>query len=115
MNFHDLRIIVGQIKKGIKCAKCETKYKDEDIEVIGSLGDEQTLFHACCGECESESIINVSIQLETPESVLPKIHKKLGTAPRMGRVTVNDVLDVQNFLKDFKGNFSELFNTENSK
>lgn len=114
MNFHDLRIIVGQIKKGIKCVKCGTKYHDEDIEIIGSLGDEQTLFHTSCSECEAESIVNVTLQLEEPHAVMSTASpKRLGSAPRMGQVTVNDVLDVQNFLKDFQGDFSELFK-ENS-
>ena len=107
MNFHDLRVIVGQIKKTIACPKCKGKYTDEDIELIGSLGDEQTFFHADCNKCESESIINVSIQFDYPD--FTDMPKKLGSAPRMGHISANEVLDMHNFLKDFNGNFVDMF------
>lgn len=108
MNFHDLRIIVSQIKKTLKCPKCAAKYIDEDIELIGSLGDEQVYFHAWCGECEAESVINVQVD---PQFLYgPMV--KLGAAPRMGHVTSNEVLDMHNFLKEFDGNFNQVFDQE---
>ena len=106
MNFHDLRIIVGQIKKSIACPKCKATYHDEDIEVIGNLSEEHSFFHAACGECNSESVINVT--LEYPEHDHALTLPKLGSAPRLGNISVNDVLDMRNFLKSFKGDFKEL-------
>jgi hypothetical protein len=106
MNFHDLRIIVGQIKKSIACPKCKSAYIDEDIDVIGNLSEDQSFFHAACHECESESVINVSVQFPEYEQHQPLA--KLGSAPRLGNISVNDVLDMRNFLKSFKGDFKEL-------
>ncbi len=109
MNFQDLRIIIGQIKKNVSCPKCKGKYKDADIEVIGSLGDEQNFFHAICSKCQSESIINVAIQFDSDGLVVAPNLKKLGAAPRMEQISSNEVLDMHNFLKAFDGDFSELF------
>lgn len=114
MNFHDLRIIVSQIKKTIFCAKCKGHYHDEDIEVIGSLGDEQIFMHASCAECETETVINVALHMEGDFEILPPF-KKLGTAPRMENISVNEVLDVHNFLKDFKGDFKEIFENQQNQ
>jgi hypothetical protein len=108
MNFHDLRIIIGQIKQSIHCPKCKGKYIDEDLEIIGNLGDEHTFVHASCMKCNAESIINVAIHFEEKSAVLPNL-AKLGSAPRMGNITINEVLDMRNFLKDFKGDFETLF------
>lgn len=115
MNFQDLKIIVSQIKKKISCPKCKSKYGDQDIEIIGNLGDEQSFFHAICPSCEMEAIVNVSIQFDDIESPIPgnfqgvQNVKKLGSAPRLGKIDMNEVLDIHNFLKDFNGDFTKMF------
>jgi len=109
MNFHELRIIVGQIKRGIDCARCQRIYKDEDITLIGIMSDEQTLFAVYCPKCQYESFVNVGIHIDETPCTLPKF-TKLGSAPRKGQITTNDVLDISNFLKDFEGDFYSLFN-----
>ena len=114
MNFHDLSIIVRQIKKNISCPKCKGAYNNEDIEIIGSLGDEQTFFHASCNTCNAESVINVSLQFDNEASEKPTL-SRLGSAPRIGKVSSNEVLDMSNFLKGFDGNFVKLFNKDERK
>lgn len=111
MNFHDLKIIVNQIKRTLKCPDCKGRYIDEDLELIGSLGDEQIYFHAWCAHCESQSVINVQIDPAWFEA--PHLH--LGSAPRMGHVSSNEVLDMHNFLKGFNGDFTKLFQEETKK
>ncbi len=112
MNFHDLRIIVGQIKKNVECPKCSARFNDEDIEIIGSLGDEQVFVHACCNECESEAVINVTLQFGEDDEAFPSEIKRLGTAPRQEQISTNEVLDMHNFLKSFSGDFRGLFKKE---
>lgn len=118
MNFKDLSIIVHQIKKNIPCPKCQESYSEEDITFIGSLWDEFTFFHAHCFQCEAESIINVNLQMDHQKMVLPKekepSKKRLGNAPRKGKVSTNDILDVHNFLQNFDGDFENLFRQEAS-
>lgn len=108
MNFQDLRIIVGQIKKNVTCPKCKAHYNDEDIEIIGGLADEQHFFHASCHKCEAESVINVSLAFDDNTASIPGL-AKLGTAPRMGHISADEVLDMHNFLKQFDGDFNKIF------
>ncbi|MFA4814683.1 MAG: hypothetical protein WC924_03410 [Candidatus Gracilibacteria bacterium] len=106
MNFHDLRIIVGQIKKTMRCQKCDGKYGDIDIEVIGSLNCDESFFQAFCPDCETESVIHVNMQVEPLPGEFPV---RLGTAPRMEHISSNEVLDMHNFLKSFNGSFNDMF------
>lgn len=121
MNFHDLRSIVNQIKKTMKCLKCNGKYSDIDIDVIGSLGNEQIFFHAFCPECDAESVIHVNMELEycclehaaeMRKSLAHPGKVRLGSAPRIEHISTNEVLDMHNFLKGFNGNFSDMFKKE---
>lgn len=111
MNFHDLKIIVGQLKKSISCHKCGKKYNDEDLELIGGVGDMHTFFHAECSKCETQSMIDVSLSCEH-QDIHPESLPKLGTSPRMGNIQPDEVLDICNFLKEFEGDFVSLFKTE---
>ena len=108
MNFKDLKIIVKQIKNTIRCQKCESKYTDDVIEVIGGLSDEQIFFHAYCPECDADSIVHVTVETQFVSPEMSKL-TKLGNAPRIGHVSADEVLDMRNFLKSFDGNFEKLF------
>lgn len=108
MNFKDLKLIVKQIKSTIKCQKCTGKYTDDLIEVIGGLSDEQIFFHAYCPKCDSDSIVHVTVETQFVSPEMSKL-TKLGTAPRIGQVSTDEVLDMRNFLKNFDGNFEAIF------
>jgi hypothetical protein len=38
--------------------------------------------------------------------------KKLGSAPRLGKIDMNEVLDIHNFLKSFNGDFTQMFDSK---
>ncbi len=109
MNFHELKIIVGQIKRSMRCPVCNGKYTDETIDVIGSINQDESFFHAFCPNCEDASCIHVNCDLE---SVPMGSDIRLGSAPRMEHISSNEVLDMYNFLKGFGGNFEGIFKEE---
>ncbi|MFA5793314.1 MAG: hypothetical protein WC897_05645 [Candidatus Gracilibacteria bacterium] len=111
MNFHDLKIIVNKIKREITCPNCQNKYVDESIEIIGAINDEQFFFQAFCADCKLLSFITMHIDADAPITDLPK----LGTAPRMGKITQDEVLDMHNFLKDFDGDISSILPSSQKK
>ena len=111
MNFHELRLIVAQIKKNITCPGCESSYSDENIEIIGNIGCDQHFFHGNCHKCGAESVINVAIHDSDDHETLPLL-AKLGSAPRMEQITSNEVLDMHNFLKSFEGDFITMFHSK---
>lgn len=106
MNIQELRIIVGQIKQNVSCPKCKHNYNDEDLNLIGSLNEDSTFFHAFCSKCPAEAVINVSVNVDTldnpswPESI---------EAPLTHSIELNEVLDMHNFLDQFDGDFNTLF------
>lgn len=110
MNFHELRILVNQIKRNMRCPICNGKYTDENIEVIGSINLEESFFHAYCPTCQDESCIHVDMHFDPLPDDL-----RMGWTPHMEHVSVNEVLDMHNFLKGFKGNFKDLFKHENPR
>jgi hypothetical protein len=110
MNFHDLRIVMGYLKKGTRCADCKGRFTDDDLEIIGALGDEQLLVNTWCPRCEIEALVTVHIDAQWLYGPDPE----LGSAPRMGHVSANEVLDMRNFLKSFNGDFDQMFKQEQS-
>ncbi len=111
MNFHELRIIVSQIKKIMRCPECNGKYTDENIDILGSINYDESFFHVYCPDCDDESCIHVDMHMEPMNNG----ELRLGTAPRMERISSNEVLDMHNFLKGFSGSFSEMFKQEDKK
>lgn len=113
MNFQDLKIIIGQIKKKISCLKCKARYTDQDIEMIGSLENAQTFFYAVCPSCELEAVINVCIHTDhlgrtyADEMISPRL-ERLGD-----KIESNEILDMHNFLKEFNGDFVAMFKEKN--
>ncbi len=120
MNFQDIKIIVGQIKKQIHCMQCKGAYTDQDIELIGNLSCDQTFFYAYCTKCELESVIDVCIHCDhegnayVDDMISSKV-ERLGSAPRGNKISTNEVLDMHNYLKEFDGDFSKLFKDKKSQ
>ncbi len=102
MNFEEFKKVIEEIKSDIPCRDCGSAFNDSDIRIIGSVLTE-TYIIARCHACSNTTIINV---VATPH----RKHRKLKQSPKV--ITQNDILDMQNFLKDFDGDFSRLFNNK---
>lgn len=111
MNYYDIKMMVAEIKKKITCPKCKGHYTDEDIDIVSSFCFCQSVFYATCFECQLDSVIEITIDFN---KIKPKI-QKLGTAPRLGKISSNEVLDMRNFLQNFDGNFSGIFKNKDKK
>ena len=88
-------------------------YTDKDIEIIGSPTDNHAFFHAKCLKCKAEAVINVSIEHDGAQAGIPEL-KFLANNVKQDQVTINEVLDIRNFLNSFDGNFSDLFKAPQS-
>lgn len=98
MNFEELKKIIEEIKRDMPCRDCNSPFKDTDIRIIGSILDE-TYIIARCHTCKNNTIINV---------VPTRKHGGLKKTPEI--INKDDILDMQNFLKSFDGDFAKLFN-----
>ncbi|MFA6024262.1 MAG: hypothetical protein WC777_03545 [Candidatus Gracilibacteria bacterium] len=109
MNFHDLKAIVGQIKRGMRCQTCNGKYTDFDVDIIGITSCEESFFQVFCPNCNMEAVIHVHTDIAGVPYDEEDMPIRLGSAPRMEYISSNEVLDMHNFLKNFSGSFDEIF------
>jgi len=93
----------------IKCSVCGQHYEVDSINVLGHSQDLwflRALCSACHAQCLVAAVVKESEMLEVitdlTEAELDKFRNESG-------LTADDALDMHNFLKDFKGNFSQLF------
>ena len=63
-----------------------------------------------CSSCHAQSLVAAVVrQGKASESIMDITEAELGKFGRMDVVTADDVLDVHIFLKDYDGNFTQLF------
>jgi len=96
MKYIELKNIIRHVKKNIPCQECTYTFKEKDITIIGIIQDTVFLDITCPG-CKSHTIVNVNL-LQNGKGVSYK--HKVGTKEPISK---NEVLDMHNFLKTFKG------------
>lgn len=125
MDFSQLNFLIQQIKEKIRCPHCRKRFSDPDIQIMDT-GSQEGLFLTTCPRCGEETVLDLAlsskleISLKFIGSPRKRVHRSLHSRPpsRKSRsektrfssnVTVNDVLDTHNFLKNFNGDFSKIF------
>ena len=104
MDFRELFSFVQHIKKNIPCRECGASYEEENLRLIGTVFDHGYI-QAECPECEHSMIINVVFGPKNARQ-----HRSIKTPLNHEIIEPNDILDMQNFLKNFDGDFIKLFN-----
>ena len=110
MNLFELRIVLKQLRQDLKCPHCEAEYSERKIEILGTT-HESGLFMANCKECTESIIVNVYIERKHRRiSSRRKNYWKIGDG-----VSIDEVLDMHNFLTNFNGDISTLINLNEKK
>ena len=119
-----------QIKKIVlnrmeRCSVCHHSFAPEDIHIVSRKPDLWTMVVGC-NECNSRSFVAAVLGDGDPEQAqlaLRKLSEQgsgidvddsdliLSEEPAGDPVTVDDVLDMHDFLKQFDGDFNRLFRT----
>lgn len=105
MNLDELKDIIRHLKKTVPCSRCNKKFINEEIQVLSTYNTE-ALMHFNCQKCFNQLLIHVTIVEQTENNNIINIRKHKANA-----VNQNDVLDIHNFLNQFKGDFKNLFST----
>lgn len=102
--------ILKRLMTSIKCAVCGQSYEVDSVVVLGHRQDLWFL-SALCFVCHSQSLMAAVIEESREPEVITDLNEterdKFGNIPVL---TVDDVLDMHNCLKDFDGDFSWLVN-----
>jgi len=102
--------LIKKLMASIKCGVCGSHYEIGNIEVLGRE-DNLWFLGVWCADCHTQYLAVVVIKEgKTPEVITDLTEAELDKFRNMDRFTADEVLDMHNFLKDFDGDFSYLFN-----
>ncbi len=107
------KYIIQQLISKIRCYECGEHYNLDNIEIIENKDDTWYL-NVFCTSCHKQSFI-VAIIKTTSKSELhtdlteDELAQFAGSRP----VDADYLLDLHSFLKDFSGDFSQLFDNRN--
>ena len=107
MSFKLLKNIINYLRRKSACPYCKTQLQEDTIFVIAAAvdplnGKMNALFFVVCSnqECMAPALLFV-------EALRKDI--RVTSTPMKKGVTINEILDMHNFLKDWKGDIKELF------
>jgi len=106
--------LIKRLLASIKCGACGQRYDVDNIDVLGHQ-EELWFLRVFCSTCHTQYLVVAVIKEDTVTEVITDLTEaELEKFSGSGRVIANDVLDMHNFLKDFGGDFSQLFRRRQS-
>ena len=101
--------LVKRLMASVKCAVCGQHYKVDDISVLGHQ-DDLWFLGAFCSACHTQCLVAALIKEgRAPEVAADFTEAELDKFRNVAGLTQDDALDMHNFLKDFDGDFLQLF------
>ncbi len=101
--------LIKRLLASVKCAVCGQHYQVDKISILDHEEDLWFL-EASCFACETQCLVAVIIkEEEVPQAVTDLTEAELDSFESAGALTTDDVLDIHDLLKDFDGDFSQLF------
>jgi len=109
MNFKLLRELVILFKKKLRCSVCNKTISNKELH-IESIENDNVNFKCECTACKNTMYVKVSLFKAANMAKKERSHQTLKLQQKKSPIiSSNDVLDVKNFLKVFKGDFKEIF------
>lgn len=90
-----------------KCIVCGHRYGSEDIEIVGHH-DECWFLSMVCEHCQTQGLVAAMVGDSGPVEIVTDFVEDEEITPAEP-VTVEDVLDMHDFLDTFDGDFKALF------
>jgi hypothetical protein len=103
--------VIKRLIASIRCSTCGQHYEEDHINVL-EHSEELWFLRVFCSSCHVSSLVAAVVREgEQAEVVVDLTEAELDRfrGGGMGEVSVDDVLDMHNFLKDFDGDFPRLF------
>ena len=100
---------VRQLLENISCIVCSEEYDEEDVAIMSGQ-DELWMLMVSCHHCETQGIILAMLKDDEHIELLTDLTpEELETVQDLPAISGDDVLDACQFLRDFDGDFVELF------
>jgi hypothetical protein len=92
----------------IRCSICGRRYEASNVDILGHQ-DELWFVSVYCPACHTYGLVAAVIKEDATAEVITELSEEEYAKFAQGKaIDFDDVLDIHNFLKDFKGNPSEL-------
>ena len=101
--------LIKKLTTSIKCSACGHHYEVDNVKVLGHQEDLWFL-SAFCPECSTQCFIVAAVREGKNVNTTDLTDAELDKFSKMDKLTADDILDMHNFLEDFEGDFSRLFN-----
>jgi len=100
---------IKKLMSTTKCSVCGEHYEINNIKVLGHE-DDIWFLNAFCPSCRSQALVAAVVKkdksLETTTDLTKAESAKF---TRASAISVDDILDLHNFLQYFDGDFAKLF------
>lgn len=100
---------VRELVATLTCASCKRQYEPDTI-VIVSRGDRIWFVRAGCSACHVIAYIAVVVRSQQPELITDLTDAELEHFRNADNVNEDDLLQMHRFLRDFNGDFPDIFN-----
>jgi hypothetical protein len=105
--------LIRQLMTSSQCEVCGKLYEEDNVSIIGHDAD-MCVLQVCCGACHSQSLLVALFGANNDTESVPLTNLSDLTEFETRKfenviITVDDVLDMSNYLMGFKGNCSHLF------
>ena len=101
--------LVKRLMTSTKCNACGRHYDDEDVSILGHE-DELWLITVSCSACDAEYLVAAVIMEEgVPKATTDLADVEVVWLEGGDVVTAYDKADMHDFLKEFDGDFVQLF------
>ncbi len=109
MDKQQLQELIRSIKSLMRCPNCGSSYRTSSIQLLEEM-DMACLIHLECKQCGMPVLATIIAKTERVEQ--PKIMTNIGVKEvdltgeeKLSQVTVDDVINMHEFLKNFDGDF----------
>lgn len=114
MPFKILKQVIAHLRQKASCPYCQTKFNENSIAVVATTAHpfrdaSSGLFMVVCPKCNSQAMLGVEVG--EPADGMPGLTEeqiRVMMTPS-DKISTNEVLDMHNFLKHWKGDVTELF------
>lgn len=114
MSFKLLKNIISYLRRKSLCPYCKTQLQEDTIFVIAAAvepvnGQMNALFFVVCPNPKCMAPAMLFVEALPKDLKTAKQNIRITSTPMQKGVTINEILDMHNFLKDWKGDIKELF------
>jgi hypothetical protein len=101
--------LIKRLIQYVRCNECGEPYEDRNVRVLGRCGD-AVFFSVECICCNRRDVIAALVrEMKMPDLITDFTEEEFARVIEAGPVGSDDVVAIHNFLKDFDGDFSNLF------